>query len=93
MSTFATQLNQSIRKKDGLAVSRLMSITNSELPELAMFSNDALVDKDIRNKINDPQWGEVAVCHWRVACQVAKYQNLHEAYTAQNALLRLVFCS
>lgn len=87
MSDFASKLNQAIVKKDGVFISKLLSITDSSLNALGEYTNEAMVDKTIRKKILDKQWGEVAVCHWKVAEQVVKYQNLKDAYVAQNALL------
>lgn len=91
MSDFASRLDQAAAMEDGIAVARLLSITDESLMALGDYTNEAMVDRTIRKPIRDRQWGEIAVCHWRVAQQVVKYQNPKQAYVAQNALLVYVF--
>lgn len=89
MADFPNKFNQCVKRQDGFALSQLVSITNPGLMDLGVYTNEAMVDKDIRRKIHcgGDQWSEVAVCHWKVAQQVVHFQNLQKAYKAQNELL------
>lgn len=90
MAHFVGRLNAAFGRQDGNAVAKLISITNPNLIELGNFTNEVSVNNDIRRLVVNEQWAEIAVCHWRVAEQVAKYQDLQKAYVAQNHLLMYV---
>lgn len=92
---FGVKLAKSIKREDGIAVSRLLSITDPQLVELGNSVSEAQVANDVRKeglgtfltKDDLFLWTEIAVAHWKVAVQVTYTQDLQAAYTTQNALL------
>lgn len=88
------KLAQAVTRGDGIAVSRLISITDPQLVDLPNVP-EAQVANDVRrggignshSKDDILLWQEIAVAHWKVAVQVTVVSDLQAAYTAQNALL------
>lgn len=87
MEQFIKDVNGTISRQDGVKLAKLLSITNGEIVSLAMATNSALVDRDVRSLISDPSWAEVAIQHWHVAFQLAIQHNISEAYSLQNTML------
>ncbi|CAN6624600.1 hypothetical protein TRVA0_010S00386 [Trichomonascus vanleenenianus] len=86
---FPGELNAAVKRQDGIAVARLLSITNVGIVQIAQSTNEASVNRDITSKFRDALWGDIAVAYWRVAVQVGSKQDLVGAYTAQNVLLTI----
>ena len=87
MSEYAARLNGAVRRQDGIAVAKELSITHSDISSLAYATNAVMADREIKSRLSETIWGDIAVIHWRVAVQVAQKQDLIEAYSEQNALL------